>query len=448
MAGRATVRVRTTVGAVVVVAIALVAGASLLVLLLRDSLHDGLESAAESRASSLAEEIEVSGPPASLGGTDDDDDDGDSEDEPESTLIWVVEGSSGKVVVASHALPPPDEDHGAVDLPGGEHPYVVASDDADTDEGEYVVRVAVSLEDVADSTSALVPLLAVGLPLVLAVVAGTTWVVVGRALRPVEQIRAEVAGMSDERLDRRVPVPAGRDELHRLAVTMNEMLDRLQASRLRQQRFVTDASHELRSPLASLRQNAEVVRAHPEALPEGELAETVLEESVRMQRIVEQMLVLARTAEHGVSERREVDVDDLALAEAERVRQDGLVVDVSRVGAGRVSGDAAALSQVVRNLADNAGRHAVSRVAFSVTAEPGQVSLLVDDDGAGVPPEERERVFERFVRLDEARARDDGGSGLGLAIVREISRAHGGEAWVESSPLGGARFVVRLPGGP
>jgi signal transduction histidine kinase len=427
------VRVRTTVGAVVVVALALAAGAALLVLLLRSSLHDGLESSAETRASELADQIETSGVPESLAGEDD--------DEPEDTVIWIVDG--GGVVIASQQLPVPEETDGDVDLPGGEQSYVVVSEDVeDTD---YVVVVAVSTEDVADSTAALLPLLAIGLPLVLLVVGGTTWVVVGRALQPVERIRSEVSAISDDRLDRRVPVPGGRDELHRLAVTMNEMLARLQTSRDRQQRFVSDASHELRSPLASLRQAAEVTHAHPGALPEGELADTVLEESVRMQRIVEQMLVLTRTDEHGVRERREVDLDDLALAEAARVRREGLAVDVSGVRAARVVGDAVALSQVVRNLVDNAARHAESRIAVAVSSVAGEVVLTVDDDGAGVPTEERERVFERFVRLDEARARDDGGSGLGLAIVREITRVHGGEASVEDSALGGARFVVRLP---
>jgi len=431
-----TVRVRTTVGAVVVVALALAAGAALLVVLLRGSLHDGLESSAETRASDLADQIETSGVPESLGEEDED------EDDPEETLVWISDSES-VVVASSRDIPVPED--GDVELPGADHPYVVAEEDADVGEAEYAVVVAVSTEDVADSTAALVPLLAIGLPLVLLVVGGTTWVVVGRALRPVERIRSEVAAISDDRLDRRVPVPGGRDELHRLALTMNEMLERLQASRDKQQRFVSDASHELRSPLASLRQAAEVTQAHPVALPEGELADTVLEESVRMQRIVEQMLVLTRTDEAGVREPREVDLDDLALAEAHRVRRDGLAVDVSGVGAGRVTGDAVALSQVVRNLVDNAARHAVGRLAVTVTAADEQVVLTVEDDGAGVPVAGRERVFERFVRLDEARARDDGGSGLGLAIVREISRAHGGEATVEDSVLGGARFVVRLP---
>jgi signal transduction histidine kinase len=430
----ASIRVRATAGAVVVVALALVAGAALLVVLLRDSLGDGLSAAAEDRAEELARQIETSGLPATIGGGDDDD---------VPDVVLQVVDASGEVARASQQLddPLPTSD-GELVWPGTGQRYVVATEDAG---GGYVVSVAASLEDVDESTQALVPLLLVGLPLVLLVVAGTTWVVVGRALRPVERIRSEVATIGDERLDRRVPVPGGRDELHRLALTMNEMLARLHSSRDRQQRFVSDASHELRSPLASLRQTAEVAHAHPGALPEGELADAVLEESLRMQRIVEQMLVLTRTDEGRLPERREVDLDDLALAEAARTRRDGLSVDVSGVGAARVLGDRGALAQVVRNLVDNAARHARSQVSLHLAESEGWVELGVDDDGDGVPAEERERVFERFVRLDEARSRDGGGSGLGLAIVREIVSAHGGTASVTASRFGGASFVVRLP---
>ena len=189
-----------------------------------------------------------------------------------------------------------------------------------------------------------------------------------------------------------------------------------------------------------------LARAHPGALPEGELAETVLAESVRMQGLVDQLLVLTRAGEGPARVPREdVDLDDLALAEVRRVARSGLAVDTTGVGAGRVHADPVALAQVVRNLVDNAARHARSRVAVSVADAPGAVVLTVEDDGPGIPADARERVFERFVRLDEARARDAGGSGLGLAIVREVVAGHGGSVTVGPSALGGARFVVRLP---
>jgi signal transduction histidine kinase len=442
--GRGSVRVRTTAAAMLVVTVALVVGAILLVALVRGSLRDGLETTAEDRASSIAAEIEATGLLTQRSEADDDD-----ADEPED-LVWQVTDTSGRVVRTSQPLsePLPTEDTGGARLPGAGHRYVVVTEDAQVGGGqEYVVSVAVSLEEVGDSTDALVPLLLVGLPLVLLVVGATTWVVVGRALAPVERIRWEVEQVTGNRLDRRVPEPRSRDEIHRLARTMNRMLGRLEASYDRQQRFVADASHELRSPLASIRQTAEVARAHPGALPEGELADAVLEESMRMQRLVEQMLLLTRTDEGAVARSpREVDLDDLVLAEARRVRN-GLRVDTSGVQPGRVRGEAAALSQVVRNLLDNAARHAASSVTASVAEGDGAVELVVEDDGPGIPEAQRERVFERFVRLDEARARDAGGSGLGLAIVREIVCAHGGSVSLSSSASGGARFVVRLPEG-
>ena len=442
--GRSSVRVRTTIAAVLVVAVALLLGAFVLVSLVRDSLRDGLETTAEQRASTIADQIDATGLPAEQGEDPDDaDDDPGEADEPDD-LVWQVTETDGTVVGASQPLdrPLPREDSDATSLPGADHDYVVVTEDTD----QYVVSVAVSLEEVDDSTSALVPPLLVGLPLLLLLVGGTTWVVTGRALAPVERIRREVEQVTGDRLDRRVPEPASRDEIHRLALTMNEMLGRLEQSSERQRQFVADASHELRSPLAALRQTAEVARAHPGALPDGELETAVLEEGERMQRLVEQLLLLSR-ADEGVVLRspRDVDLDDLVVTEADRVRHDGLEVDVSGVGSGRVSGDEASLGQVVRNLVENAGRHARSRIAVSVRESAGSVELVVEDDGPGVPEGERTRIFDRFVRLDEARSRDAGGSGLGLAIVAEIVAVHGGSTSVDTSGLGGARFVVRLP---
>jgi signal transduction histidine kinase len=429
----ADVRLRTTAVAVLVVAIALIAGAFTLVALVGESLRDGLAAGAEQRASDLAAQIETTGLPAAEP-TDED----DLED-----LVWQVT-RAGTVVRSSQPLaaPLPTRETAEARLRGAEHPYVVVTDEA----AGYDIAVAASLEEVDDSRAALVTPLLVGLPLVLLLVGGTTWVVAARALAPVERIRREVEEITGDRLDRRVPEPRSRDEIHRLARTMNAMLARLEDSRTRQQQFVADASHELRSPLTGIRQAAEVARSHPGALPEGELVDAVLEESARMQRLVEQLLLLTR-ADGGVVTHvhHDVDLDDLALAEAERVGRSGLVVRTSGVGAGRVRGDRAALAQVVRNLVDNAARHAGTTVAVAVRETGDGAELLVEDDGGGIPEEHRERVFERFVRLDEARARDAGGSGLGLAIVKEIVAAHGGTVVVSSAELGGARFVVRLP---
>ncbi|GAA0253273.1 HAMP domain-containing sensor histidine kinase [Cryptosporangium japonicum] len=408
-----------------VVAVALLAGAVALVVLVRGSLRDGLENTAEQRAAEL---LTRAGNP-----TPDDDDDLDD-------LVWQVTRADGTVVRSAVPLP---AEPGEIRLDGADHPYLVVTDREDGTS----VSVAVSLEELDDSTSALVTPLAVGVPLLVLLVGGVTWVVVSRALAPVERIRREVEEITGDRLDRRVPEPGSGDEIGRLARTMNRMLTRLQDGQRRQRRFVADASHELRSPVAGLRQVAEISRAHPGALPDGELADTVLAESTRLQRLVEQLLLLTRADAGGVDgARTDVDLDDLAFGEARRIARGGLAVDTGGVGGGRVRGDESALAQVVRNLVDNAARHAAGSVAIGVRAAGDTVELTVDDDGPGVPAAERERVFERFVRLDEARARDAGGSGLGLAIVREIVAAHGGSVGVTTAPLGGARFTVRLPG--
>jgi signal transduction histidine kinase len=258
-------------------------------------------------------------------------------------------------------------------------------------------------------------------------------------------MRAEVDAISAARLHRRVSQPVARDEIGRLAGTMNRMLERVEAAQARQRRFVADASHELRSPIAAIRQQAEVALAHPEQA--SALASVVHAESLRMQALVEDLLLLARADDEPPPHRRAaVDVDDLVLAEAARLRAETtLRVDTTGVAAARVAGDAAALRRVLRNLVDNAARHATQRIGLCVAQRDGAAVLCVDDDGPGIPQAERDRVFERFVRLDEGRARADGGSGLGLAIVAEVVRAHGGAVAVADSPLGGARVTVRLP---
>jgi signal transduction histidine kinase len=377
-------------------------------------------------------------------------------DEADEVLIQVLD-ERGRVVGASpnvSGMAPvarlgPGEWR-LVEVPAGAPieagPFLAVGTGADTPLGRRTVVVARSTEDAGETTAAVAGLLAVGLPLLLAVVAVTTWVVVGRALAPVEAIRTEVDAISAAALHRRVPDPPADDEIGRLARTMNRMLARLEHAQARQRRLVSDASHELRSPVAAIRQHAEVALAHPDRTTVGELAGTVLAEDLRLQRLAEDLLLLTRADEHTLAlRRRPVDLDDLVLAEARRLRGTGLRVDAAGVSAGRVEGDGAALRRLVRNLADNGARHAAGQLAFSVAERDGHVLLAVEDDGPGIPEADRQRVFERFVRLDDARARDDGGSGLGLAIVAELVTAHGGTVAIDTSPLGGARVEVALP---
>ncbi|MFD7709847.1 sensor histidine kinase [Streptomyces sp. NPDC059786] len=279
----------------------------------------------------------------------------------------------------------------------------------------------------------------IGFPLLLAVMAGVTWLVTRRALRPVEGIRGEMAAITaSEDLARRVPVPDTHDEVARLARTTNETLAVLEASVERQRRFVADASHELRSPIASLRTQLEVGVAHPELLD----VPGAVEDTVRLQRLAADLLLLARLdAGEGPGDAR---FDLGALVRREAAQRAGVTVDAGTV---EVAGSRGQVGRVLANLLDNARRHARSRTAVTLRTEGPWAVLAVADDGAGVPEHERERIFERFVRLDDARSRDDGGAGLGLAIARDVARRHGGTLTVREAPGGGALFELRLPAG-
>ncbi len=300
-----------------------------------------------------------------------------------------------------------------------------------------------SLETVNADVRRFGTMIAIGVPLLLTIVAVITWFVVGRALHPVEAIRSRVAQIGAGDLHQRVPDPGTGDEVGRLAGTMNLMLDRLQRFTARQRRFVSDASHELRSPLASLRTQLEVSLAHPEGTDWPGVASGVLEEGIRMERLVDDLLALAQ-ADEGVllAHTEELDLGEIMSEEASRV--EGFEVEAD-VAAAHLRGDPQGLRRVVRNLLDNARRHASSRIVLRVTLEGDEVVAVVEDDGAGIPEAEREQVFERFARLEEARDRDAGGTGLGLAVVREIVEAHGGTVVAEGGEEGGARLVVRLP---
>ena len=313
--------------------------------------------------------------------------------------------------------------------------------------GARTVLVGRALADALESVQLVTRLLVIGVPLLLGVVGATTWLVVGRTLAPVAAIAGEVDAITAAELHRRVPEPDSRDEIAALARTMNRMLARLQTAQTGQRRFVSDASHELRTPTASIRQHAEVALAHPDRVSVAGLADPVLAEVLRLQRLIDDLLLLARADEAGLALRRvPVDMDDLVLAEAGRLRADSaLRIDTRQVTAGRVVGDPSGLLRVLRNLADNAARHAASVVAFSIRSDGGMVTVAVDDDGPGIPAVDRTRVLDRFVRLGDARARDEGGSGLGLAIVAELVAAHGGTVTIATASLGGARVAVTLP---
>ena len=309
-----------------------------------------------------------------------------------------------------------------------------------TDQMHFVVLYAAPLAAVDAAQDTVMFYLSFGVPLLILVVGAATYFFAGRALRPVEAIRAQVASMSEKDLAERVPVPVARDEVGRLAETMNGMIARLESAQKVQRRFVADASHELRSPLATIGAGLELLQDSDPGT-----VRTLRGETERLGRLVDDLLLLARADERGLQPRRdEVDLDELVEAERARPYEDGVRTEV-RTEPVRVVGDRGQLVRVLRNLVDNAHRHAGAQVVVTLGRDGDLAAIDVADDGPGVPAADRTRIFERFVRLDDARARADGGSGLGLAIVAEVVAAHDGRVWVEEAPGGGALFRVRLP---
>jgi signal transduction histidine kinase len=309
--------------------------------------------------------------------------------------------------------------------------------------GADTVIVARPVAEVYRSVAILRGALLVAYPLLVLVLAALAWRVVGAALRPVDALRAGAQTITGAGGKDRLPVPKSRDELQRLAVTLNDMLDRLAAARARQRAFVADAAHELRSPLANIRTELEVAQRH--GVPPS-LVDDLLADVERLSRLVDDLLLLARAddADQPVVRREPVDVTGVVTEVAERCRAARVPVAVDNGAALWTVGDRDALLRMVGNLVDNAVRHAASRVVVSVTAEGDTALVRVTDDGPGIPPGDRERVFDRFTRLDDARTRGGGGAGLGLAIVRELARRHGGSVRLtDAGP--GVRAEVRLP---
>ncbi|MCW2879866.1 MAG: heavy metal sensor signal transduction histidine kinase [Sphaerisporangium sp.] len=309
------------------------------------------------------------------------------------------------------------------------------------DHGRTVIA-ARSFKDVSESLATTVHMLVIGTPMLLVLLGVASWLIIGRTLRPIAALRRGAAEISGTARARRLPVPEARDEVHELATTLNDMLARLEAADASQRALISDAAHELRSPLASIRLQLEVALGHPEGQEWPETAEGVLEDTFRLSRLAEGLLTLARLDERRPARRQPVDLGELIGATAGRY--DEALVKVAAVQAAVVDGDAMDLGRVLVNLLDNAVRHAGSQVGVELHATRDEAVITVTDDGPGIPEADRERVFNRFTRLDSARSRDEGGAGLGLAIVRETVRAHGGSVDLEdASP--GLRAVVRLP---
>jgi signal transduction histidine kinase len=443
------VRTRTTLVAAGVVGLALIVSGLGLVGLVRHRLIDAERVAARVRADDVVALAQTGTLPNPL-----------SYPGEESGATQVLD-ANGKVIDATDNLED-DSPLSSLRPPVGEHASEIRTDVSLEDDDRYLivattavvsgqrltVQAAASLAAADATVATLVRTLSWGIPILILLVAGTTRLLVGRALRPVGAITSEVADISQVDLHRRVPEPTTKDEIARLAITMNQMLARLESSSARQQRFVADASHEMRSPLASSRAVLEVAALHPGSV--NDLVAAINDSLIdhrRLEALVADLLLLARLDGSQAATRR-APTDVVALAQEvveRRIETDVTLVSRStNTGDAIVMADRPQLDRVLTNLLDNAARHRRSRTEVTVDRHGATVDITVDDDGPGIPNIDRDRVFQPFTRLDEARTAELG-TGLGLAIVAEIVSDLEGRVRVDDSPLGGARFVVCLP---
>lgn len=433
------VRMRTAVASTLALAPALTLVSVAGVLYQRDQLQEGVARVAEEQARSI--DATGSSPESSIppGG--------------ESTFFQVIE-ANGEVVTASSALRGEPALFKPAEVPETTRRTVTGIVEEESDRylavavpaaGNRVVVAVQSLESVDTTTSSTVGLLAVGDPLLVLLVAVLSYVLVGRALRPVESLRAEAAEITAADLAARLPVPPTRDEIERLSITLNDMLARLQVSADAQSRFVADASHELRSPVATIRTLHEVA-ASDQQVDWPTVSAEVLTETARLERLVADLLLLARSGSATSPEHELLDLSEVVRGEIARARHIPLESNLAHNVL--VVGHADSLARATRNLLDNAERHARSLLAVSLSVVDDRAEIRVRDDGHGVARADRARIFDRFVRLDEARARDHGGSGLGLAITRLLVEEQGGIISVAAAPEGGAVFIITLPLAP
>ena len=439
------VRNQTTVVAAGVVSVALILAAFGLVGLLRHRLIDAERVAARVRADDVVALARTGTLPNPLSFPGED-----------SGATQVLD-AKGKVIAATEnieddsplsTLRPDVGDHESVIMTGlpmeEDDRYLIVATTAVVGGKRVTVQAAASLESADDTLATLTRTLLWGVPALILLVAATTRLLVGLALRPVGAITDEVADITQADLHRRVPEPGSSDEIARLAITMNEMLARLEASSARQQRFVADASHEMRSPLASSRAVLEVAALHPGSVDNllAAIGDSLIDHQ-RLETLVADLLTLARL-DGSETHKRRVPTDLEALTRTVVDRRVEPDVTFACTGPAIALVDGAQIDRVLTNLLDNAARHRRSRTDVTVGRGDTTVDITVDDDGPGVPEPERNRVFDPFTRLDAARTADQG-TGLGLAIVAEIVGDLDGKVRLVDSPLGGARFVVSLP---
>ncbi|MDQ3485664.1 MAG: ATP-binding protein [Actinomycetota bacterium] len=438
----ASVRFRVTAAATIAVLVLLALTSLLLVTVQRRTLTGSLEEGIDRTVDDITSTLAAGPLDAPLPAFGDDD------------AFAQVDDADGRVLAASPnlegagpVLPAPDSDRqwwSTAGIPVDDSTFRTLSARVD---GGRVVHAGATLDDIDESVALLSTSLTIAVLAVSVLLAGLVWVLVGRTLRPVEAIRREVAAIGGGDLHRRVSVPPTDDEVSRLARTMNDMLGRVERAAERQKRFVSDASHELRSPLTRMRSELEVDLAHPSTADARATHRSVLDETVGLQQLVDDLLVLTRGDAARPVRRETVDLSEIVRDHARRVRESGCEVD-EHVAPVELSGDPRDLDRAIGNVAANAASHARSRVAITLDIDGDHAIVRMDDDGPGVPVGDRQQVFERFTRLDDARTARTGGAGLGLAIAHDVVARHGGTITVDDAPLGGARFEVRLPIGP
>jgi signal transduction histidine kinase len=428
----------TTVG----LAVGLIVGGVVLTLVLRFGLERAVDSSIEQTAQEVALLVASDRlpDPVVTGGT---------------TVIQVLD-DVGRVLAASPgadrlvaALPPEQLQEaldGPIPLPGSAFGVLgtvraVAVSATDGEGAPSTVLVATPASDIEDAVRVVRISLIVGFAVLLAVLALVAWRLVGATLRPVEALRVGAQRITGTGSAETLPLPNSADEIRRLAETLNDMLGRLEASRLRQRAFVADAAHELRSPLASLRTQLDV------AVATGDVADTadLLAEVERLTRLVNDLLLLARVDDAAPPPRELLDLASVVAAVADRYAAQPIPITLDVVRVPEISADPRAVDRILANVLDNAVRYASSSVLVSVGQSGGGVVVVIADDGPGIPADQRARVFERFARLQDARDRDSGGTGLGLAIVAELIGAQGGRVRLLDAEGGGLRVKLWFP---
>jgi signal transduction histidine kinase len=445
------VRKRATASAVVVVAGALLVAGSILLILLQTYLSASTEAAARRKADDVIAQmardevdeaaeyikttahagqyVQILTPAGTVFAS--------SDSAGAAQPVTALQPSAGEILTQKAA--------GLPDLRDSDDFLVVAKGVRARGE-TYTVAVASTVQVQSDTVSTVAWFMLALAPVLLVAVGLLVWQLVGRSLRQVERIRRQVSGINVHELGGRVDVPPTADEITALALTMNSMLARLQASAKEQRQFVSDASHELRSPLATLSAAVEVALADPTGATWNELKDVLAGETARMRYLVENLLTLAKSDDGGLPiDVTDVDLDHVVQEETRRLRATSAHCIDADLRPVRIAGDAMRLGQVLRNVLDNADRHARSRIRITLGTRPGEAVLAVDDDGDPVPEGDRLRIFDRFVRLDESRTRGSGGSGLGLAIAERIVAAHHGTICATESPAGECRFEIVFP---